>query len=338
MTRAIITTTINPPKNMDAWEQQLSPGDFIVVAGDLKTPHDEWFTWRDKSTNVVRTYLHPNDQTHWHVSEPTGWNSIQRRNAALLHAMHALQGEGTITTIDDDNWPLKTDSDWFGRLPQPAHHWIASNGWWNPGDMCRPEVRHRGLPFGIETCHKMHIMGKIPRIGVWASLWHGDPDIDAMERIVNDPIVDDINPYPVVLGAGTWAPFNSQSTTYLAELAPIMAVLPHVGRMDDIWASYIARAVMDRLDYHVCYGEPLVRQERNPHNLLADLKGEMIGYEHTLELTEQLRFRSQFVLGSDSLLDAYKLVTDNLQKFDWFPRDTIRFIDAWQKDVRMVLG
>lgn len=340
MSRAIITTTINPPKNMDAWERQLSPGDFIIVAGDLKTPHEPWVAWeREMGVAVGRRYLTPQDQEAYRVSEVIGWNSIQRRNIALLRAMQL--GVDTITTIDDDNWPVNEDGDddWFTRLPNPEHRRMHAGGWWNPGTMCYPPVRHRGMPFGLVPPWDMSVESEPgTKIGVWASLWLGDPDIDAMERIVNDPQINEIMLHNIVLGKGLWAPFNSQSTTYLAELAPIMAVLPFVGRMDDIWASYIARAVMDPLGYRVCYGEPAVRQERNPHNLLADLKGEMIGYEHTMELTDHLRFRSQFLTASDTIHDAYQLITDNLLSLDWFPRDTCRFIEAWRKDVRMVMG
>jgi len=341
MTRAIITTTINPPQNVDAWEVQLRSGDMIIVAGDMKTPHEEWVEWEKGESTILRRYLPPAKQEEWEVSKIIGWNSIQRRNIALLYAM--CQKPDTITTIDDDNWPV--DDQWFDRFPRPTYTWYSDSGWWNPGRMCRPMIRHRGMPFGVSgaglTGTKDRLVGW-HRIGVWASLWLDDPDIDAMERIVNDPQIDEITE-DRVLDFGTWAPFNSQSTTYRAELAPIMPVLPFVGRMDDIWASYIARAIMDTIDVHVCYGEPLVRQVRNPHNLLADLQGEMIGYEHTAQFCERLRLWG-------SKLNDWKEQPDNIGRYfymarrifddptlDWFPRRTSRFMLAWCRDVRTAL-
>lgn len=331
MKNCIITTTINPPKNMEAWERQLKPGDGIVVAGDMKTPHEPWDTWENEQDGVYRRYLSPDEQIEWACSQTIGWNSIQRRNIALLYAM--CQRPEFITTIDDDNFPVS--SNWFDSLPQSEWVWATGSGWYNPGLMCVPPVRHRGLPFGMQNFTNLTATkNTATNIGVWASLWLDDPDIDAMERIVNDPQIKNIT-HDVILDYGTWAPFNSQSTTYRAELAPIMAVLPHVGRMDDIWMSYIARAIMDRIGYRVCYGEPLVRQERNSHDLLADLKGEMIGYEHTFEFTEHLRRWSQAVtITGQDLPTLYEMATYNLGSLDWFPRKTIDFIRAWTRDVR----
>jgi hypothetical protein len=41
MRRVLVTTTIHVPTNLRDWATQLSPGDRIIVAGDLKTPHTE---------------------------------------------------------------------------------------------------------------------------------------------------------------------------------------------------------------------------------------------------------------------------------------------------------
>lgn len=75
-----------------------------------------------------------------------------------------------------------------------------------------------------------------------------------------------------------------------------------IARMDDIWMSYALRAIADARGEAVTCGPPLVRQERNPHNFLADLATELAGYLLTERLVGYLReFRSS---GGD-YLDAY---------------------------------
>jgi hypothetical protein len=46
---------------------------------------------------------------------------------------------------------------------------------------------------------------------------------------------------------------------------------PHIGRMDDIWASFYVTSKK----YKVLYGEPSVYQDRNVHNLIKDFKDEV---------------------------------------------------------------
>ena len=52
---------------------------------------------------------------------------------------------------------------------------------------------------------------------------------------------------------------------------------PCVGRMDDIWPSYVVRRIADHLGDAVAYGFPIVTQERNPHDLFRDLDDERLG-------------------------------------------------------------
>jgi hypothetical protein len=71
---------------------------------------------------------------------------------------------------------------------------------------------------------------------VQADLWDGDPDIDAMARLIYKPCVkfNNVKPY----GSNKISPFNSQNTFLAREVLPSYVCLPHVGRMDDIWGGY----------------------------------------------------------------------------------------------------
>jgi hypothetical protein len=83
--------------------------------------------------------------------------------------------------------------------------------------------------------------------------------------------------------------FNSQATAFIRELAPCM-LLPTVQwqRYDDIFASLIAQRVMRERGLHVHFGKPFVWQQRNPHDDLRDLRAEIDGMEHILDLAQRL--------------------------------------------------
>jgi hypothetical protein len=350
MTRAaIISTTINAMPNMDSWAMHMSSDDAMIITGDLKSPHSELeeraHRAREEYGLDIR-YLPPVAQERWRSSEAIGWNCIQRRNIAILEA---LELEPTfIVTIDDDNYPIMRVEDdinatWLDLVTDvlandapPVHLTHSASGWFNPGLLCSPTVTHRGFP--LDQRHKftdISIGSAAPRpVGVFAALWYGDPDIDAVERIATDPQVEHVQGQNVTLANGTWAPFNSQATAYRAAFAPLMMCLPGVGRMDDIWASYVARAVMDHLGWHVQYGNPTVRQDRNAHNLVRDLRDEMLGYEHNMHLCDTLRAaelpETPFV---DELL-ASLLTT--LSRLPYVPSGALRAYEAWLSDLLQI--
>lgn len=298
MTRALITTTINVPKVLADYAEGMDrQDDMIIVVGDKKSPHSQIIDLLDSLSMEHAYYLKPEDQGKWKSSEAIGWNCIQRRNIGILEAI-AFEPD-YITTVDDDNFPKP---DYFERVDEAFGRQRAirvgnqSTGWYNVGRLMLPNVVHRGYPYSMRHVSHLHDeqhLGDV-RPGVVAGLWLGDPDIDAAERMVNRPDCFDVTDLihqrgQVALDIGTWCPFNSQNTSWLTELAPLMFCMPHVGRFDDIWASYVARKVMDHLRYHALYGEPIVKQNRNEHNLVDDLKAEIYGYEHTDVVVHALR-------------------------------------------------
>lgn len=352
MKRALVTTTIYPPHNLYQWASTLREGDVIHVAGDAKTPHSQVRAILDAITERYRIETHYHVETEWEVDEAIGWNSIQRRNVAILEAM-SDPDVGMITTVDTDNYPygpdhlkiietLLTD---LTTIPLIA----TDTGWFNAGRTLDPPVTHRGFPIGRRYDESdIQLSRADVRIGVHASLWFGDPDIDAIERISMGPDfeVQGINafmPSLYALDRDTWCPFNSQATTFRREMFPLMCVWPHVGRMDDIWASYVARRVMDHLGYHVAYGVPFVRQARHPHDLVRDLRDELSGYQFTDRLTERLEGvnlpdRSGDETPSpDEVIGCLAVIFRQLEDEPYVTTALRRFHEAWIHDVEHAL-
>lgn len=288
------------PWNLTNWVTQLEPEtDEIIVAGNEASPHAAITGFLDSLTNqhgVRTTYLGPRDPrvTERAIYSFIAPNHTTRRNFALLHALE--NRPDVLVTIDDDNYPYKAD--WLKGVKalldpeQPNHRMTISSetGWWNAGRLCTPSVIHRGFPVSAWTerdAGQAAGTGATP-IGVVASLWLDDPDINAVERMLHNPQVTSVNS-SATLAPGTWCPFDSQSTSVHGVIADMMFMWPDMGRYDDIWSSYLMRAVMDVIGWYVTYGTPAVTQDRNPHNLVKDLRDELFGYEYTEEFTDFLR-------------------------------------------------
>jgi hypothetical protein len=296
----IILPSIRVPLNLKTWVLQLEPEtDEIIVAGNEASPHaaiTEFLGQLTKDHGVMTTYLGPRDPrvTEKAIFEFIPPNHTSRRNFALLQALE--NRPDVLVTIDDDNYPYKAD--WLRGvktlldLDQRNHRTVigSETGWWNVGRLCTPRVIHRGYPMTRWTEPDTgHIVDTdATPIGVVASLWLDDPDINAVERMLTNPQVLHVSG-SATLAKGTWCPFDSQSTSVHGMLADMMFMWPDLGRYDDIWSSYLMRAVMDVTDWYVTYGTPAVTQDRNAHNLVRDLRDELFGYEHTEEFTDFLR-------------------------------------------------
>lgn len=343
MRRALITTTINVPENLRAWAAQLDDTDVVVVAGDVKTPHDE--VKKLLSELTCRTSYVGTSASEWSVDGCIGHNTIQRRNLALLEALKQAPDVDYIITVDDDNWP---SSYWveevdgiFSGEGSTANLISTDTAWFNPGALCSPSVVHRGYPLSLYRSSPTSIIDNLTdldqfrghtNIGVFASLWTGAADVDAIHRMVKGDHVDSVWG-DAVLQPGTWAPFNSQATAFRRELAPYMMMWPHCGRFDDIWASYVMRAVMDARGWRVRYGRPTVHQERNPHNHVKDLEAELIGYRHNETVIAALRRLSANIRETDPMPVIVRKLHDVIDTLTFLPGQTVMAMDAWVKDL-----
>lgn len=193
MKTALVTTTINIPTVL-ALYRKLGPDVEIFVTGDMKTPVPEAYQFMAELGCIAKV---PQEQEGWACSELIGWNTIRRRNIAVLEALK--WGADVIVTIDDDNIPLgyyfheirsafqlEVETPFGSAWSDGLHNGLSittANGWFDPGRLMVPPTKHRGFPhekldpgFVVEPA-----VGR--RVGVVAGLCLGDPDIDAVTRI-----------------------------------------------------------------------------------------------------------------------------------------------------------
>jgi len=282
--KCIVTTTINSPTEATLKFCEKSDWIFIIV-GDTKTPHEEYFKLETKYKNV--RYLTPEyqEKTYKELSDAIGWKSIERRNVGFIEAYNL--GAEIIATVDDDNIPYDSwGKDLFVNQEILVDLYAPKLDVFDPLSITKDNyLWHRGYPIEyLQERHLVEYMGKTKRrVLVQADLWDGDPDIDAIARLSFKPIVkyDIAAPYC----SNKIAPFNSQNTFLSREVIPHYAVLPFIGRMDDVWGSYILQHYFPN---SVIYNKASVYQQRNVQDLVTNLENEIIGYRNTLKLIKNL--------------------------------------------------
>jgi hypothetical protein len=305
MKKFIVTTTINKPTKATLKFCKIAKEKnwIFVIVGDIKTPHDEYK--KLENDNII--YLTPEKQERLYpeLSNIIGWKSIQRRNIGFVYAYH--KGADIIATVDDDNIPYdnwgdniligsEIEIDLYENIGCPYFDPISPTN--------HSDLWHRGFPIEyLSFKNNIEYKGKIKRkILIQADFWDGDPDIDAICRLSKKPIVkfESFKPF----GSNQLAPFNSQNTFIARDVIPYYAVLPHIGRMDDIWGSYIAQFYFPQ---SVVYSQATVYQDRNLQDLVTNLENEIIGYRNTHKLLSDLsNFENYFPDKTKEFWDIYK--------------------------------
>jgi hypothetical protein len=280
MKKAIVTTTINEPTLATKMYAAATDWDLIVV-GDTKTPHESY-------ADLDCVYLDPKTQEDLDktLSDMIGWKSIQRRNMGFLYALR--KDYDMIATVDDDNIPL---TGWGEDIRVDVRvdnvpTYSTDFGFFDPLSVTNyPHLWHRGFP--LQHVHKKNRVTRTVKSGVFdvqANLWNGDPDIDAVCRMVHAPdCTFEGEPW---FTSTCLTPFNSQNTILTRQALTDYFMFPGVGRMDDIFGSYM----LQKKGYKVLYGPATVRQDRNEHDLTVDMVKEYIGYENVKNLLDDTSF------------------------------------------------
>ncbi len=274
----IVCTSINKPTLAVKKFDQMKDWNLVIV-GDKKTPKNY------KLKNGV--YLSPKNQEKIDkkLSDLIGWNCIQRRNFGILYAWK--NGADIVAVVDDDNIPLKN---WGQKLL--LNNKVRTNFYNTKASAFDPisatnhkNLWHRGFPIQILDKRKnIKKQKKIIKPDIQADFWNGDPDIDAICRMEHHPNCKFKDKY-FPLASNKVSPFNSQNTFISKKVLPHYFLFPHIGRMDDIWASFY---VISK-GFKVVYGKASVFQKRNQHDLTKDMLKEFIGYENNLKLIKALK-------------------------------------------------
>lgn len=314
MKKAIVTTTINSPTEALKKFAEIATKDNwdLIIVGDKKTPDEDYANFCDKYECAVYLDCAAQEKISQELSDLIGWNCIQRRNFGLIYAYNS--GAEIIATVDDDNIPYER---WGKNVVLGTERTVTLFNTkaevFDPLSPTFPHLWHRGYPIQILDNRNLSVPRQTKRTPlVQADMWDGSPDVDAICRISLEPQVKFNSAMPHLTG-NVMGPFNSQNTFLHRDCFPDFFLFPHIGRMDDIWASYYLQA---KHPDSVVYAKASVEQKRNPHDLVKDLDAELIGYHHSLD----------FVRWVNGIAEGAKPVWP-----EFMPNDAIKAFEAYRK-------
>jgi len=328
---AVVTTIQSPTPAMQELSRRLvSIGATLIVVGDRKgpaafeLPGTRFYSLTDQQASAFDLAR----------LGPVG--HYTRKNVGYLEAIYS--GATCIYETDDDNAPLAT---WGERSLEIEAGVVERPGWLNVYRcFTRGRIWPRGLPLdevvpSIAVDPPQRGASRLIRAPIQQGLANGAPDVDAVWRLVLDAPFDFDTGPSVVLGAGSWCPFNSQSTWWWPEAYPLLYLPSFCSfRMTDIWRSFVAQRCLWELGLGVVFHAPEVVQDRNLHNLMRDFNDEVPGYQRNRELVE--------VLADSALLPGPGAVTDNLQrcyealvKHGFFNREELNLLAAWREGLEL---
>ena len=329
MNKFIVTTTINPVT--EALEKFDSMSDWnLVVIGDRKTPEIKL-----KNGEFISA-RHQKD-LGFKCVDMIPWNVIQRRNIGYLVALK--NGADIIASIDDDNIP---HDDWGTDLKigntvtrRMIRDDLVCDSLFEHSNITPEKLWHRGFPVQLleERSNRTESI-RSGYVDVQAGLWNGDPDVDAVCRIAGGPFDLKFSNMEFLIDNNCFSPYNTQNTFFSRDVAPAMCLPYNIGRMDDIWASYMTQRIMREIDTCVLFTGPTVYQDRNNHDLSKDLEKEMIGYRNTVSLLRKL---NDIDVYGDDVLEMYSCIAEGISDLEFISSDMTKFQRAWAEDIGSII-
>ena len=340
MLNVVITTIQRPTPSVHKLAKRLANRQGqLVIAGDTKGPDSFDLSEIDGFHNDQLSFLSIDDQlaTGFELAKLLPTKHYARKNIGYLHAINS--GATCIYETDDDNAPLDS---WKPRTEHISSAEVLkaaqedSPNWVNVYRHFTGEnIWPRGLP--LDRIHSDLTEADTTvgnsKEGIWApiqqGLADGSPDVDAIWRLVLDREFVFHESDSVLLPAGQWCPFNTQTTWWWPVVYPLLYVPSFCSfRMCDIWKSFVAQRCLWELGTGIVFHAPEVWQERNIHNLMRDFNDEIPGYQQNHRIAEILESTS-LSSGSDNVGVNLKTCYEALVAEEIFPAKELELVDAW---------
>jgi len=309
----VLTTINKPTKAIEVLYEKF--GERLIVVGDGKTP-----IWNYRTA----TYLNPDMPPHNHYS---------RKMLGYLHAIR--KGADLIYDTDDDNIPNK---EWGLRFKETKASKSIGEGWFNAYEpMTKTAIWPRGFPLSkIKSSGQM--FGEKEKVvsSIQQGLSDGEPDVDAIYRMVFSHKNEFKYERSIYLEKNTWCTINSQSTWWFPEAYAFLYLpINCTFRCTDIYRGLVAQRCLWTLGQGVTFHSPSeVFQDRNEHDLMKDFIDEVPMYLNVEKIAILLQGLQLEGSPTDNLITCYQ----ELIKHDIFPAEEIISVRAWVKDFNSVYG
>ena len=336
----VVLTTINPPSPKIGKWGEIS-GKKVIVVGDNKTPR----SWNHNDCDFIDIGTQKTGE--FKISKFLLENHYTRKNIGYLYALR--NGASMIIDTDDDNFPYPEK--WLQLFESKSENLFLKDeknltykNVYTYFSESKQPFWPRGFPLSKILLEKAVIKPDelLPTkgndiIGLWQCMVSGDPDVDAIHRLIfkNSPTFS--NNSPILYGKKNLCPFNSQNTLWMhRSIFPLLYLPATVSfRFTDILRSYVAQLILNRSK--ICFGfyPSTSFQERNEHNLMVDFESEISMYQRTEEIVSaiDLSVIDQCSI-SDNLLNAYS----SLEKIGVVESLELHLIDYWLDDISQFIS
>ena len=331
----VVLTTINSPSpKIKSWADLT--GNRVIIVGDNKTPRN----WSQNGCDFIS--IEDQKKGGFKISNCLLENHYTRKNIGYLYALK--NDASMIIDTDDDNFPYPLK--WLELMNNEAEILYVHD----QSDLTYKNVYShfsnsnmpfwpRGFPLNKITLKNSEIKPDeaIPSlenriIGLWQCMVDGDPDIDAIHRLIFKKAPAFVHNRPIVFGKKNLCSFNSQNTLWIHKSVFPLLYLPATVsfRFTDILRSYVSQIILNRSDIYFGFYPTTSYQERNDHNLMTDFESEISMYQHTEEIVSVIEGAvKQNCSISDNLVNAYT----SLEKISVVDSQELQIIDCWLADI-----
>ena len=332
-TVAVLTTINQPNEKVRHWFDLTNTN--TIVVGDNKTP----LNWKHNKC----TYYSISDQknSEFTINRQLPENHYTRKNLAYLFAIKS--GASRIIDTDDDNFPdviawnklLKSEFEVLEHAPSENILFKNIYSYFSNSDI---PFWPRGFPLNLVNVEESNIRSNditrthTKEVGLWQCMVNGDPDIDAIHRLIFKETPQFLNNKAILMGRGVFCAFNSQNTLWSdSDLFPLLYLPSTVSfRFTDILRGYIAQSVINASSQKWGFFQATSYQERNDHNLMNDFRSEVSMYSNMEEIF-QIIYESCKSTNSitDNLMNCYSSLFKNK-----FVRDEeLKILSSWMVDL-----
>ncbi len=301
----------------------------IVIVGDLKTPYESY-------ENKNLKYIYPDNELYNDFSRLLPYNHYCRKNIGYLYSIN--NNSKVIFDTDDDNYPIKNISTLNNLIDNSKT--IYGQKFPNILSMYTDiEIWPRGYPLEflsdmkeIETRDSSDYEKK--SIGIIQSISNGEADLDAIYRLTNKNYSDKIEfdkDKTFIFEKGVYTQGNTQCTLWMDKELFFLLYIPSTVsfRFCDILKMYIAQRCMWEYDKLFCYISPIVKQDRNEHNLMNDFISEYPMYTSILCLVNNIFDKLTLYGNKNDLMIVYnELYINKIVR-----EEELSIVNEWLKNI-----
>lgn len=326
---AVVTTINDPNQAMNDLLAFAKKADSnVVIVGDSKTPK----TWNQTDFNFLSLEVQTQEFPALAALTPT--QHYSRKNLGYLKAKGL--GATWIYETDDDNLPIE-DPFRHRSLEIDASTFNTENDWLNiyevfgfdSASRTPQKLWPRGFDLKSLSLGFTEDVSLLVNSPIQQGLANGDPDVDAIYRLVFGSIVTFKARKPITLQANQICPINSQTTWWHSSVFQLM-YLPSTCtfRLTDIIRGFVAWRILSEFDMRITFHSPVVRQDRNHHDLIKDFKDEVqlfLGSDEIIRILKSLNLKSLTV--SESLELCYR----SLIEYGVVKSEELPILEKWNE-------